>query len=70
MGKEWTGRERARWDVAYDGGTGDHNIYSQSVVLRGVPDEREYQYSSTLSSDVSKALEETLEASRAFLLTC
>jgi len=43
MGREWTRSEHARWDVARDAGTGDHNIYAQSVVLRGLPDDAEYQ---------------------------
>ena len=43
MGREWTRSEHDRWDVAREAGTGDHNIYAQSVVLRGLPDDHEHE---------------------------
>ena len=41
MGKEWTQTERAKWDLPWDRGTGDHHIYTQAVALRGLAEEAE-----------------------------
>jgi hypothetical protein len=43
MGREWTQSEQARWEPSSGNPTGEHNVYTQSVVLRGMGEDREYQ---------------------------